>query len=301
MRNENEFRRQVDGVLVNMQWTARKSEAVLQRIGHDPKPVSKEPRVFVIAFVLLLVMGMSALAVSSLNRAPEADAVTRARQALMQEYGLTMETLGVFDAVYTETESGWKITFESSMGLSPKRLGVYTVEKSGDTVTASWTHDNVDPAEWADGDLFAPVWGQPQLIKALGAEREAAYRISTGERDGPVETPIPTDMTGASVWNHTTREVEPAADDMDIEEAKVLAQAALAAEFGLTAEQAAIPFSIEDYNYHASQLVVDGDGTRMWELAFNMVLNGTEYNGAVFINSQTGEVEAIEYATLGNG
>jgi hypothetical protein len=47
--------------------------------------------------------------------------------------------------------------------------------------------------------------------------------------------------------------------------------------------------------------VVDGDGTRMWELAFNMMLNGTEYNGAVFINSQTGEVEAIEYTTLGNG
>ena len=32
-----------------------------------------------------------------------------------------------------------------------------------------------------------------------------------------------------------------------------------------------------------------------------MMLNGTEYNGAVFINSQTGDVEAIKYTTLGNG
>ena len=301
MRTENDFRRQVDGALVNVQWTPWKSAAVLQRIRNDPKPVSKKPRAIVLAFVLLLVMSMSALAVGLLNRAPEADAVTQARRALIQKYGLTMETLGAFGDEYTETENGWKITFESSMGLSPKRLGVYTVEKYGDTVTASWTHDGVDPAEWKDGDLFAPAWGQPQLVKALDAERVEAYKISVGEREGPVETPLPADLAGASVWNTTTREVEPIEGDMTKEKAIEIAQAALMDEFSLTAEQAAAPFSVEDYAYHAGQLVVDGDGTRMWELAFNMMLNGTEYNGAIFINSQTGEVEAIEYTTLGNG
>ena len=193
------------------------------------------------------------------------------------------------------------VTFESSMGLSPQRLGVYMVEKNGDTVVASWTHDEIDPAVWTDGNLLAPVWGQPQLVKALCEEKEAAYRISDGERESPAETPIPKEHAGASVWNTTTHEVEPAEGDMTLEEAKTIAQTALMDEFGLTAEEAAVPFSVEDYAYHAGQLVVDGDGTRMWELAFNMMLNGTEYNGAVFINSQTGAVEAVEYTTLGNG
>ena len=95
--------------------------------------------------------------------------------------------------------------------------------------------------------------------------------------------------------------MEPIEGDITKEKAIEIARVALMDEFSLTAEQAAALFSTKNYAYHAGQLVVDGDGTRMWELAFNMMLNGAEYNGAVFVNSQTGEVEAIEYTTLGNG
>ena len=301
MKNEHNFRNQVDGALSSVQWTPWKSATVFQRLHEDKKPVRRQLKAVVLAMTLLLVMSMSALAVGLLNRAPEADAVTQARRALMEQYGLTHETLGIFHDTYTQTDAGWRVTFEYSMGLSTNRLGVYTVEKNGEELTASWTHDNVDPAEWQDGDLLAPVWGQPQLVKALDAEREEAYRISVGEQTGPVETPIPAEEAGASVWNHTTREVEPAEGDMPVEEAIGIAQAALQDEFDLTAEQAALPFHTDDYIYHASQFVVDGNGTRMWELAFNMVHNGTEYNGAVFINAQTGAVEAVKYTTLGNG
>ena len=50
-----------------------------------------------------------------------------------------------------------------------------------------------------------------------------------------------------------------------------------------------------------AQMVIDGRGVRMWELAFSLEVEGVRCDGAVFVNAQTGLVEAVEYTVLGNG
>ena len=48
-----------------------------------------------------------------------------------------------------------------------------------------------------------------------------------------------------------------------------------------------------------AQMVIDGRGVRMWELAFSLEVEGVRCDGAVFVNAQTGMVEAVEYTAAG--
>ena len=48
-------------------------------------------------------------------------------------------------------------------------------------------------------------------------------------------------------------------------------------------------------------MVIDSQGVRMWELSFSLEVEGVRCDGVVFVNAQTGLVEAVEYTALGNG
>ena len=106
--------------------------------------------------VALTLAAVSALAVYALTRSPEAEAKYQARQAVMDAYGLTAETMGLFHAEHEETDDGWRVTFRALANIDPGRAGVYTVEKTADGRTAAWSHDGLDPALWRGEDLTAP-------------------------------------------------------------------------------------------------------------------------------------------------
>ena len=155
----------VDRELSGLRWQPRNRNAVLARTKGEPKMKKRLSAGLILAVVLTLA-AVSALAVYALTRSPEAEAIYQARQAVMDAYGLTAETMGLFHAEHQKTEDGWRVTFRALTNVDPERAGVYTVEKTADGMTAAWSHDGLDPALWRGGDLTAPAYGQEQLLYA---------------------------------------------------------------------------------------------------------------------------------------
>ena len=242
----------------------------------------------------------------------EALAVYQARQAVKGKYGLTTAALGIpYVTSYTSDDSGWTVTLACDGQLNRRLVGTYTVTCRGGALEAAWSHDNVDPALWQDGSFNETAWGWPQLRRALGEGRKEAVRISD-EINQRENTPIATHANGASVWNSTTMVTFPRADDLSPNEAHRFARAALEAYFGAKAALEAYGEDAYEVDAHAintaavqndgnAQMVIDGRGVRMWELAFSLEVEGVRCDGAVFVNAQTGMVEAVEYTVLGNG
>ena len=205
----------VDRELSGLRWQPRNRSAVLARTKGEPK-MKKRMSAGLILAVALTLAAVSALAVYALTRSPEAEAKYQARQAVMDAYGLTAETMGLFHAEHEETDDGWRVTFRALANIDPGRAGVYTVEKTADGRTAAWSHDGLDPALWRGGDLTAPAYGQEQLLYALNEGQEEALALAReSAASGPMQTPpVPAPVNeDASVWMDV-REVEPGPEDM---------------------------------------------------------------------------------------
>ena len=253
--------------------------------------------------VVLTLAAVSALAVYALTRSPEADAMYQARQAVMNAYGLTAETMGLFHAEHEETDGGWRVTFRALANIDPQRAGVYTVEKTADGMTAAWSHDGLDPALWRGGDLTAPAYGQEQLFYALNEGKEEALELA-GEKAAPTPAqtpPVPAPVNDdASVWMDV-REVEPGPEDMSLAQAKEIMRSAAQEELGLTGAEAAAVGTAEDFDEAGARLVEDNTGRRMWEFAVEVDLGDTHISGGVFVDANTGEIVLFDYASGGNG
>ena len=225
----------VDRELSGLRWQPRNRSAVLARTKGEPK-MKKRMSAGLILAVALTLAAVSALAVYALTRSPEAEAKYQARQAVMDAYGLTAETMGLFHAEHEETDDGWRVTFRALANIDPGRAGVYTVEKTADGRTAAWSHDGLDPALWRGGDLTAPAYGQEQLLYALNEGQEEALALAReSAASGPMQTPpVPAPVNeDASVWMDV-REVEPGPEDMSLAEAKEIMRAAAQEELGLS-------------------------------------------------------------------
>ena len=95
----------VDRELSGLRWQPRNRNAVLARTKGEPKMKKRLSAGLILAVVLTLA-AVSALAVYALTRSPEAEAIYQARQAVMDAYGLTAETMGLFHAEHEETDGG---------------------------------------------------------------------------------------------------------------------------------------------------------------------------------------------------
>ena len=217
----------VDRELSGLRWQPRNRNAVLARTKGEPKMKKRLSAGLILAVVLTLA-AVSALAVYALTRSPEAEAIYQARQAVMDAYGLTAETMGLFHAEHEETDGGWRETFRALTNVDPERAGVYTVEKTADGMTAAWSHDGLDPALWRGGDLTAPAYGQEQLLYALkDGWAEALALARENAASGPVQTPSVSAPVNedASVWMDV-REVEPGPGEISLAEAKEIMRSA---------------------------------------------------------------------------
>ena len=110
---------------------------------------------------VLLIAATAALA-AGLALSPKADAVTRARQALAEQYGFTPEMEAFFACEVSG--DGRTVVFtpvpHTGGGLGD-RLGEYTVDLR--TGRASWSHDG----EAIGSDAASPVWDTALLAGAL--------------------------------------------------------------------------------------------------------------------------------------
>ena len=253
-----------------------------------------------VAALLLVLLAATALAAYTLTRSPQADAVSQARKALAADYGLTSETIGLFYAEPEQKGDTWTVTFHAD-GFYPPLLGDYTVTLAkGKDPEASWTHDAVDPAVWQSGSLDAPVWGQPQMLKAL-KDKEAAEAIQakvsrSGASPEPLvrQTPAPL-KEGESLWNgEILRKAEPGPGDITQDQALGFARQSIMEETPLTSE------ALDTADVMA-EFYERENGNPIWGFQIYVVDGGIEQVCGVMIDARTGEILLTAVTTGGNG
>jgi hypothetical protein len=210
------------------------------------KPMKKKLTAGLALAIILIVLTATAFAAYVLLWSPQADAQSQARQALADVYGLTPETLGCFSANTQQDGDAWTVTFTGD-GFNPGLLGTYTVVISGGSTTASWSHDDVDKALWENGDLYAPVWGQPQIAEALRDTEAANAAQAELLKDAPPVEIVPmvtppggpeSLKEGTAFWNgELIRESTPGENDLTEAQAMEIAYQAFLEEFGITREE----------------------------------------------------------------
>lgn len=324
MRTErNEFQQLVDHQLANVQWDHRMSGAVLRKL-RQQEPVRRTPALRIALACAGVVLCLALVALSILNNPPapdvvvatqpvhttlapvhvpdtRAEAVFQARQAVMEKYGLTLRTLGVFLDDCQLTDTGWVVTFETSGQINHRLAGVYTVEKQNGSITAAWSHDDVDPALWADGTLNRVAWGQEQLLYALGEGSRDAFTINQ-EINAIDGFTINYDyIEGTELWGDPLANDEPQEGDIPVEEAIAAAREAIRQQFGLDPDQVYNTEGEPILTAAYAQMRQSASGVRVWLFTPAMDLPDDEYYVAICINARTGELERLEYTTLGNG
>ena len=304
----SDFRTLVDQELDSLCWRPRNRSAVLSQTKGGGK-VRRKLTVCLVTALLLLLTAVSVLAAYHLLRAPEAEAIHQARQAVMDAYGLTPETLGLFYVQYETADDGWCVTLRPGGLIDSDRAGSYAVSLAQNKLTTDWTHDGWDASAWADDDLTAPAYGQAQLLYALhDGKDEALLLAQSSEIPQPAMTPpsdslaaagsLPSDE--ASVFMDV-RETTPDADDISLPEAKAAMRCAVQEEFGLSDEQTRHIGTQEDYDEVAVRFVTDPAGRRMWEFFVELNLDGTACSIGIYVNAANGEIVLLDYVTGGNG
>ncbi|MEG1360414.1 MAG: hypothetical protein RSE23_12135 [Clostridia bacterium] len=168
---------------------------------------------FVLAMSLILLASV-ALA-WGLSYSQEVSDILKARSLVMEKYGLSREAMDMFGGQMEQEERGAAVRFTETSeneGVREK-MGIYTVLFAKDGSTAvQWTHDDVDPASWADGSLEALVWGEKQIV-AYRAMREQEQREQQAEWEkkyggGQVaETPMPTAVPQGKLTHEQALEI----------------------------------------------------------------------------------------------
>lgn len=322
MRTErNDFQRLMDAQLGNVQWDESKSQAVRRRLRQGAAP-RRLPQ-YGLAFAALA-LALCVATVSILNHAPQTDVVTtqpvdetlapiqlpdtraqavyQARSAVMEQYGLTLFTLGLFRDSCQLTDAGWVVTFETT-GLVNRRLaGVYTVEKSNGFITTSWTHDDVDKSIWQDTtELNTTAWGQQQLLYARGEGAREATAISMEQNALDGEKIDYDYIEGTELWGDPLHEVEPTDNDISAIEALSIAREAFQQQFGLDASTILSIDGQYILSVASDTLLESESGVRVWAFNSAFFYDDQNFDVTICINAQTGQLERLEYTTLSNG
>ncbi len=322
MRTErNDFQQLIDSQLGNIQWDEGKSQAVRRRLRRRTAP-RRAPR-YGLAFAALAVL-LCVAAMSIVNHVPRTDviasqpvsetfapiqkpdtraeAVFQARNAVMEKYGLTLATLGIFRDSCRLTDTGWVVNFVAT-GLVNRRIaGIYTVEKNSGFIAAFWSNDNADPALWQNTtELNTVAWGQQQLVYARKTAPREATAI-TQEQNALDGEEIDYDyIEGSELWGDPLQDTEPTENDMTASQALAAAREAFQQQFGLDAATT--------LSYNNAPILPDGIGTlkesasgiRVWVFCTVLFQDGWNYDVTICINAQTGTLERLEYTTLSNG
>lgn len=233
-----------------------------------------------LAAALLLALAATALALS-LSRSAQYTAAREAREAIMEKYGFTNESLGLFYPEITQADGVY--TFTYSPIKYPDRFGVYTaIVREGEAPVIAWTYDGLDPALWASGEFSDPVWSAAHGEKYHRLEQAYWARMSAWieEKGGPslsledqaaldaflLENNLPGGIGGYSIATL------PSESDIQEAEAVALAKQAAIDKFGVTAEtldlyHPHVTFSISEQDDEAEYIVALTTESGEWDPA----------------------------------
>lgn len=302
---KNEFRQLVDRRLSDLQWDEQRTRRVLQALEPEGGKVMKRKLTLSLVLVTAIaLMASVAFAAVTLIYSPSANAVNQARSVLIEQYGLTHTTLGLFMQGLSMDDDVITVTFDGDwMAAYGGNAGNYTVTLRDGEVIASWTHDEADPALWQTGNLDAPIWGQPQLEAFLRERDLSVTGIDVPDADeGSVTyelaacTPEPAPAEEPEVVHIQIIEVMPSPDDLPKDKALAIARAALMESYGLSETQMA-----DDVDIASCRLLQIGDySPRVWSISAWCQMDGFDWNMLVEINASTGEVITVYMQTGGN-
>lgn len=298
------FRQAIDHTLTSLEGNPFLYQRVAARAEEGEKKVkSNFTKCIVIALIVVMCMSTVAVAAMVLNYSPSVSALKRAREAVMDKYGLTQTTLGLFNYEMSMTEEAYVFEFHSDV-LNEERqevAGCYTVivpENREPSVT--WSHDDVDPALWQSGDMNAPVWGQPQLETFLHDRTNAGtveYHVivDDGMNSHATPTPMPV-MDEVEQVEVRVETIVPAEGDLQETEVRELAGAAFADTYDLTEAELA---QVDIFRCELTQM--NGYSTRLWHVNAYVYRDGYDWNLYAVIDAETGEIVDIGMQTGGNG
>ena len=228
-----------------------------------------------------------------------ADALKQARNAVMDKYGLTQTTLGMFQHNLYLLEDETVVSFHTDVADANGNglTGEYTVTiPDGGSPVVSWTFDHVDPAVWQSGELDAPIWGQPQLARFLQDRSTGAETNYTANLDEAGVTYVavgpgaPTDEDENELVEIVVSEVQPGPDDLSETAAMEMAHAALTED------------DLAQENFFRCELQqYGGYATRTWQIEAQLLKDGCSWNVSVVIDAATGEILDIGMSIGSNG
>lgn len=294
----------VDRRLSFLEWDRQRTRRVLQALDPEGGIFMKRKLTLTLALVAVIVLTVSAaFAAVTLLYSPSASAIRQARSAVMAQYGLTHTTLGLFTCNIDAQGDTTIVTFGGDwMASYGGNAGDYTVTLQDGEVVARWTNDDVDPALWRNGDLSAPVWGQPQLERFLQEKTIGGTVIDAPGTTGvvcadPTSTPAPppADTTEGTVI--AIAEVTPAPGELTKDEALAVGRAALMENFGLTEADMTQRVTIL-----SCRMLQTGDyPLRVWSISATCQIDGFDWYMYVELHASTGEILSIHMQTGGNG
>ena len=207
-------------------------------------------------------------------------AMKTAREAVMSQYGLTLDTLTLFEEIATEQGGAWAVRF-TPIFFDLEATGEYTVTiESGKAPEARWTHDGAPASGMESGRFDIPVWGQPQLENILAIRQLQRKGSAEGELALPVLEGEPLAMAQALGLDPDIMHPTPTENDLSQEEAVQLAREALAERYGLPMER--IP---QEVTYSSFLKYADDD-----EPVYRIELNGSEEGFWVPVFSPSGKI-----------
>ncbi len=251
----------------------------------------------------LLILSVTALAVTLVQRSEPSSVTVTANQALKDKYGLTDGTIGLFVKQATQTGDEWTVDYIPD-GYAPALLGQYRVlVKDGKATDATWSYDDTD-VDWQNSEgLASPVWGQKQMAYALTHPDEAsAVSAPRYEQASALPTPPPDRQDGDAWWmGELVYPAEPTADDLTKEQAVAIARQALMEEYGLTAADLDGAVQRGEDADDETLFYTRESGNPVWTLGFWLVKDGVEMDIGVVVDARTGEILLTNLMTGGNG
>lgn len=250
-------------------------------------------RRIIIALLALLLAVAPALAESTPLFSADVQLMYEANTALMQRYGMTGHCIGLFNTEIIRCGDAALVRYLSRGLPHPALTGEYLVIVTPEGTQAFWTHDDVDPALWQDGELNSVAWGAPQLTTFLQTDSfEREFLDDPYEPDDFARwLAMEARNEGGSVASLRAGTLGAA----DIQQVNAAGREALRMMYGLS-EEAAAEMHLIDVTR-----ITYGDGSCEWLLDFYHRTEPDEINYAVTIGADGQTILEISCATGGLG
>ncbi len=300
----------------------RRRARIRERIQMEEPTMKKKLSVGLIAALILIVLTVTALAVSGVIFSPRLDAAAAADRALEKEYGVTRDMQGYFNRTTETLPDGSVAVSYTGMEDMFYVLGTYTVTvKDGKALTVTWSRDG----DSTEGGFEADAWGAEQLAEMLRLNARDAnmfafkpYINAINERNGIDLENLPQPegdwrIWDAESWDQLQKEIR-GKMKLSFEEMDALAREAIIRYSDLDVAQAAMLRKLaeeeENRNFYDQNgqpcyvsyfLLVQHPDPVYADLAMEFLEKDGTYT--VYVNVETGVIEEMIYLPpqTGNG